>query len=367
MATPAPAHVSTSILRRRWKKFRSLKRGYYSLIILTSVYALSFLLPLLINNVPLVIRYNGDYHFPAFAQLVGLSHYHSPQEFGLGSTERAINYRELDEKFEADGGENFIIMPPYPYAPDEDFQVPGNGTFMKPFQSGDDGYPRFFGTDDRARDVFARMAYGLNVSLSFAILLATLEYLIGIPIGALSGYFGGKFDLFLQRFVEVWSTLPVLFIIIIIVSLFGTSFFLLLTLLLLVSWISIGLYVRAEFLRERSKDYVAAAVSIGVPTRKIILRHILPNSLVPIITFYPFAVVAGITSLVSLDFLGFGLPPGTPSWGEMFRLGIETLSQGNWWIIVAPMLAMFFTLTLTVFIGEGVREAFDPRTYSRLR
>jgi len=358
--------TSQSIFQRRWKKFKSLKRGYYSLIILVTVYALSFLLPLLVTNKALVVKYDGELYFPAFAELFGASSYHPSSQFGLAGDED-VDYRVLDDFLDSQGGDNWVLMPLYPYSPMEDISTTGNDKFLPPFTSGPTSPARLLGTDDRGRDVFARMVYGLNVSLSFALLLATLEYLIGIPIGAMSGYFGGWFDLLLQRFVEVWSTLPMLFVIIIVVSLTTPSFFLLLGLLLLVSWISIALYMRAEFLRERGRDYVAAAVSIGVPTRKIILRHIFPNSLVPVITFFPFAVVAGISSLVSLDFLGFGLPPGTPSWGEMFRLGIEYLSQNKWWLIVSPMLAMFITLTLTVFIGEGVREAFDPKVYSRLR
>lgn len=365
MSQKSPA-VSQSIFQRRWKKFKSLKRGYYSLIILVTVYALSFLLPLLVSNKALVVKYNGEYFFPAFAELVGISSYHPASMFGMEGNDD-VDYRKLDAALEAAGGDNWVLMPLYPYSPMEDISSDGNEKFLPPLTPGTISEARLLGTDDRGRDVFARMAYGLNVSLSFALLLATLEYLIGIPIGAMSGYFGGWFDLLLQRFVEIWSTLPMLFVIIIVVSLTTPNFFLLLGLLLIVSWISIALYMRAEFLRERGRDYVAAAVSIGVPTRTIILRHIFPNSLVPVITFYPFAVVAGISSLVSLDFLGFGLPPGTPSWGEMFRLGIEYLSQNKWWLIVSPMLAMFFTLTLTVFIGEGVREAFDPKVYSRLR
>lgn len=365
--TPVVGKKSQTILQRRWKKFKSIKRGYYSFIALIVVYALSFALPLLVSNKALVVHYNNNTYFPAVADLFGMSSFHSGQEFGESQQTSEANYRDLNEKWEADGSDNYIIMPLYPYGSQEDVSTNGNVKFMPPFEAMEGGSARILGTDDRGRDVFARMAYGLNVSLSFALLLALLEYCIGIPIGAISGYFGGKFDLILQRFVEIWGTLPTLFIIIIVVALTTPSFFLLLGLLLLVSWISIAMYIRAEVLRERNKDYVAAAVSIGVPTRKIILKHILPNSLVPIITFFPFAIVAGITSLVSLDFLGFGLPPGTPSWGEMFRLGVEYIGQNKWWLVLSPMTAMFLTLMLTVFVGEAVREAFDPKTFSRLR
>lgn len=345
-----------------------MKRGFYSLIILGTVYALSFLLPLLVSNKALVIHYQGSTYFPAVADLFGMASFHSGAEFGLPGRDGEADYRMLDAMFEEQGGDDYVVMPLYPYGPDEDISVAGNEKFLPPMTAGSQGSSaRLLGTDDRGRDVFVRMCYGLNVSLSFALLLAILEYCIGIPIGAVSGYFGGWFDIILQRIVEIWSTLPLLFIIIIVVSLIDASFPVLVGLLLLASWISIALYMRAEFLRERTKDYVAAAVSIGVPTRTILLKHIFPNTLVPVITFFPFAVVAGITSLVSLDYLGFGLPPGTPSWGDMLRIGTDNLSQNKWWLVVSPMTAMFMTLTLTVFIGEGVREAFDPKVYSRLR
>ncbi len=360
---PAPLSVN----QRRWRKFKTLRRGYYSFVILLVAYALSFLLPVLVNNKPVVVKYQGEWYFPAVADLFGIPAFHSGEQFGVIGETGECNYRLLESKFSSDGSDNFIIMPLYPYSPSEDINVAGNQKFLPPLTSVDGSTSRLLGTDDRGRDVFVRMAYGFNVSLSFALILALMEYLIGVPIGAMSGYFGGKFDLILQRFVEMWSTLPVLFLIIIVVSLTAPNFFLLLGLLVFVSWIGIALYMRAEFLRERSKDYVAAAISIGVPTHKVILKHILPNSLVPVITYFPFAIVAGISALVSLDFLGFGLPPGTPSWGEMFRLGIDYISQNKWWLVMSPMLAMFLTLSVAVFIGEAVREAFDPKTFSRLR
>jgi microcin C transport system permease protein len=360
---PKPA----SILQRRWKKFKSLKRGYYSLIIISTAYLISWLLPLLVNNTALVVQYQGTYHFPAFAELVGMSYFHPGKEFGIEGEEQEVNYRELQLVWSTTNSDNFIIMPPYPFGPIEDISKKGNTQFLAPFDSDGLGKVRLFGTDDRGRDVFARMAYGFNVSLSFALALVLLEYLIGIPLGMISGYRGGWFDTILQRFIEVWSTLPMLFVIIIVVSLTTPSFVLLLGLLSITLWIGICWLIRAEFLREKSKDYVAAAISIGVPTRKILLKHVLPNSLVPIITYFPFAIVAGIGALVSLDFLGFGLPPPTPSWGEMVSMGLKHITTNKWWLVAAPLSAMFFTLLLTVFVGESVREAFDPKVFSRLR
>ena len=362
----APTKPPT-LFQRRWAKFKGLKRGYYSLLIISTAYALSWLLPLLVNNTALIIRYEGDYYFPAVAELFGVSHFHAGKEFGLEGQESEVNYRDLRDAWESSSTDNFVVMPLYPYGPIEDITMAGNSQFLAPFETDGKGKPRIFGTDDRGRDVFARMAYGFNVSLSFALALVILEYFIGIPLGMISGYRGGWFDTILQRFIEIWSTLPTLFVIIIVVSLVTPSFFLLLGLLSITTWIGICWLIRAEFLREKSKDYVAAAVSIGVPTQKILLKHVLPNALVPIITYFPFAIVAGIGALVSLDFLGFGLPPPTPSWGEMVSLGLKYITTNKWWLVAAPLGAMFFTLLLTVFVGESVREAFDPKVFSRLR
>lgn len=363
----AKQEKSVTILQRRWKKFKSLKRGYYSLIAISSAYLISWFLPLLVNDTALVVKYQDSWHFPAFAELVGVSHFHAGKEFGVAGQENEANYRALNLQWEAEGSDNFIVMPMYPFGPIEDINVAGNMQYLSPFESDGLGSPRILGTDDRGRDVFSRMAYGFNVSLSFALALAFLEYLIGIPLGMMSGFKGGWFDTILQRFIEIWGTLPMLFIIIIVVSLTTPSFMLLLLLLSITSWIGICWLIRAEFLREKSKDYVAAAVSIGVPTRKILLRHIFPNSLVPIITYFPFTIVGGIGALVSLDFLGFGLPAPTPSWGEMVSLGLKQITTNKWWLVASPLAAMFVTLNLTVFIGEAVREAFDPKVFSRLR
>jgi microcin C transport system permease protein len=282
----------------------------------------------------------------------------------VGNTGEA-NYRELQAKWDDAGSDNFIIMPLYPFAPNEDVGVDGNESFVEPFAEDGGGRIRPFGTDDNGRDVLARMAYGFQVSMSFALLIAILEYLIGIPVGAVMGYFGGALDLVLQRIMEIWTALPFLFLIIIIVSFVTPTFSLLVFLLVIFSWLGIATQMRAQFYRERARDYVAAAVSIGVPTRTILLKHILPNTLVPIITFFPFALVGGISALVSLDYLGFGMPPPTPSWGQMISVGLSNITK--YWLVVVPFSAMFLTLTLVVFIGEGIREAFDPKVFSRLR
>ena len=223
----------------------------------------------------------------------------------------------------------------------------------------------WLGTDNTGRDVFARLCYAFNISISFALILTLINYVIGVLIGGTMGYFGGKFDLIFQRLIEVWSSLPMLFVIIILSSILKPSFLLLIGIYTLVNWISMTYLMRAEFYREKSRAYVAAALSMGQSNFKVMFKHILPNSLVPIITYFPFAVVAGITALVGLDYLGFGLSPPTPSWGQMLDVGLQNIRK--WWMVFAPVTAQFLTLLCIVFIGEGVREAFDPKVYSRLR
>lgn len=364
-----------SIQQRRWRKFRSLKRGYYSLVLLVVAYIVSFFLPLLVNNRALVVHYNGRTYFPAVRDLLDLpligqlggTPFIAGEELGQAENKSECNYRALKRQYEQEGKGNYVIMPLYPFGPIEDISVEGNEPFMPPLTRTVFGHLRLFGTDDRGRDVFARMAYGFQISFSFALLVATLSYLIGVPLGALMGYFGRWFDLLMQRFMEIWGSLPFLFLIIIVVSIVRPSFFVLVLLLVIFSWLGIAQQMRAQFYREKTRDYTAAAISIGVPTWRILLRHILPNSMVPIITFFPFAVVGDIGALVSLDFLGFGLAPPTPSWGEMVSIGMDNLTNGYWWLVLVPLGALFLTLMLVVFIGEAVRDAFDPKTFSRLR
>jgi microcin C transport system permease protein len=203
------------------------------------------------------------------------------------------------------------------------------------------------------------------ISISFAIILTIVNYFVGASLGALMGYLGGKFDLFFQRFIEIWGTMPFLYVVIIISSIVTPNFIWLVLILAMFGWIGMTYYLRAEFYREKSRDYVAAAISVGARNRTIVFKHILPNSLTPIITFFPFSLVGGISSLVGLDYLGFGLPAPTPSWGELVSQGLANIEK--WWLVLTPLLALFFTLLLVVFIGEAIREAFDPKVFSRLR
>jgi len=348
---------SESINQKRWKKFKSIKRGYYSFIIIIGLYILSFLLPLFVSSKALVVKYEENFYFPAFSSVIpGMNDYYDGTMFDQEDLGEA-NFRQLQKKW-ADS-ENWVIMPIYPFNPYEDITNNENRMYEAP------SLTHWFGTDNTGRDVFARMCYAFNISISFALVLTILNYCIGISVGGAMGYYGGKFDLFFQRLIEIWSSLPLLFVVIIMSSILTPSFFLLIFIYTLVNWIGLTYYIRAEFYREKSKDYVSAAISMGQSDAKIIFKHILPNSLVPVITYFPFALVAGISVLVSLDFLGFGLPPPTPSWGQILYVGISNISK--WWMVFAPVMAQFLTLLCIVFVGEAVREAFDPKIYSRLR
>jgi microcin C transport system permease protein len=354
---------SASIFRKRIRKFKTLKRGYYSFRLLLVAYILSFFLPVLINNKALAVYYGGEYYFPILS-------YHAASEFGMEAFGEP-DYRQLRRTLAEDGVEGWVLMPPYPYSATESMlDLPGSPPHAPSRE-------HILGTDDRGRDIFTRLAYGFNVSLTFALLVLLLSYVFGVLVGALLGYFGGKLDILGQRVIEIWSSLPFLYTIIIISSIIvpqyspgrnllaQQSFWLLIFILTLFDWMGITYYVRGEFYREKAKDYVGAAIAMGVSERAIMFRHILPNSLTPVVSFAPFAIVANITALVALDFLGFGLPAPTPSWGELIGQGVNHL--GDWWLILFPIAALFLTLLLIVFIGEAVREAFDPKEYSRLR
>jgi microcin C transport system permease protein len=331
--------------------------------LIVGAYVVSFLLPVLANSSALVVKYQGRYFFP-------IAKYYPASEFGLNEFGEP-NYRALKKSF-ADAGEgNWVLMPLYPYGPNESLLDLSESPPNPPSRE------HVLGTDDRGRDVLVRLAYGFNVSITFAILVTVVGLVIGVAIGSLLGYFGGRLDILGQRGIEIWSSLPFLYTIIIISSivvpiylpgrgpLFQPSFWLLVVILAAFDWMGITYYVRGEFYREKAKDYVGAAIATGMSAPGIIFGQILPNALTPVVSFAPFMVVASISALVALDFLGFGLPAPTPSWGELIGQGMENLTK--WWLVFYPLGALFLTLLLVVFIGEAVREAFDPKEYSRLR
>jgi microcin C transport system permease protein len=222
-----------------------------------------------------------------------------------------------------------------------------------------------FGLDGSGRDVFSRIVYATRIAMSFGLLLAVTATILGMTIGSIQGYFGGKVDICVQRFTEIWAAMPFLYIMVLVGAVFGRSFWLLLLVYGLFCWLGLSYYMRAEFLRLRNRPFVAAARCQGLTNARIIFRHILPNALTPIITLFPFLLVGAIGSLVSLDFLGFGLPPLTPSWGEL--LNQAQTYRWAWWLILFPSLAIFTVMFLTVMVGEGVRNAFDPKPFSKLQ
>ncbi|PYS52017.1 MAG: hypothetical protein DMG13_17230, partial [Acidobacteria bacterium] len=345
LAPPLPPRRSVSIFRKRVRKFKTLKRGYYSFVVLLAAYAISFVLPILINNKALIVHYHGKYYFPMMT-------YYPASEFGQNAFGEP-NYRDLKRELASGSNGDWVLMPVYPYSATESLlELPGS----PPHPPSRD---HIFGTDDRARDVFARLAYGLNVSLTFALFVLAISYVIGVFVGAMLGYCGGKLDILGQRVIEVWSSLPFLYTIIIVSSIIipiyipvrnliaQPSFWLLIAILTIFDWMGITYYVRGEFYREKAKDYVGAAIAMGVSEPAIMFKHILPNALTPVVSFAPFAIVANIEALVALDFLGFGLPAPTPSWGELISQGTNYLT--DWWLIFFPLAAVFVTLLLIVF------------------
>jgi microcin C transport system permease protein len=339
------------ITLRRFEKFKRMKRAYFSFWILLILYILSLFSNFLANDQPLIVRYHGKLFFP-------VAHFYAGNNFGLGATD-VPNYKELQKSkdFHKDKGD-VILFPPIPYGPNEALlELPGNPPTPPTLEN-------WLGTDDRGRDILTRLLYGYRISFSFALLITTVSMVFGVIMGALQGYIGGFFDLTMQRLIEIISALPFLYIVIIIGSSLGTSFVTLLIIFALFDWIGISFFIRSEFLKLRETQFVEAARALGVKNWKIMFRHILPNALTPIITFLPFDLIGAIFSLSALDYLGFGLPAPTPSWGELMHQGMGNLS--SYWLSLYPALALFIVLLLIAFVGEGIRDAFDPREYSKM-
>jgi microcin C transport system permease protein len=341
--------VSLSPNQQRWRRFRQNRLGYFSLIVFSCLFTLSLFAEVLSNDRPLIIHYHGSYYFPLF-------HDYPETTFG-GDFPTPADYLDpyIRDRFSRNG--NWAIYPPNVYS----FNT--INYFAKLPNPAPPNRENWLGTDDRGRDVLARALYGFRVSVLFGLALTAVGVLLGVLAGAIQGYFGGKVDLFFQRFSEIWGSLPELYLLLIFASIFQPSIGLLLLLLSLFGWLTLADYVRAEFLRNRQLDYVRSARALGLGNAKIMWRHILPNSLTPVITFLPFRMSVSITALTSLDFLGLGVPPSTPSLGELLAQGKDNLDA--WWIGVTAFSVLFVTLLLLVFIGEGLRDAFDTRKTRR--
>ena len=345
MTANAAAVKHSSPGQRAWRRFRDNRRGYVSLWVFSVLFALCLVAELLSNDKPLVIYYQGSYYFPVLKAY--------PETLFGGDFETEADYNDpyIETLLRRDA--NWVV-----YAPNRHSFSSINYYSDSP-NPAPPSRANLLGTDDRGRDVLARLLYGFRLSVLFAFALTAVGTFIGVLLGALQGYFGGKFDLWFQRFVEIWNSMPELYLLIIFASLFQPSILLLLILLSLFGWMGLADYVRAEFLRGRNMDYVRAARALGVSNRAIMWRHLLPNGMTPVITFLPFRISGSILALTSLDFLGLGVPPTTPSLGELLAQGKDSIDA--WWLSLTTFSVLVGTLVLLIFIGEALREALDTR------
>ena len=369
-AVPPSRHgLSLSPLnRRRWQNFKSNRRGYWSLWIFLTLFFISLFAEFIANDRPFLIKFDGHLYWPAFVS-------YSETTFG-GDFETAADYRDpYLQKLIADKG-GTIVWPLIRYSFDTHnldlpTPAPSKPTWMltedqcrevvvkKHLNSCRDLEYNWLGTDDQGRDVVARLIYGFRISVLFGLCLTIVSLIVGIAAGGVQGYFGGWLDLGFQRFIEVWTAIPSLYLLLIISSVLVPGFFVLLGILLLFSWVALVHLVRAEFLRGRNFEYIQAARALGVSNRTLIFRHLLPNAMVATMTFLPFIMASSVMTLTALDFLGFGLPPGSASLGEMLKQGKDNIQAP--WLGMTAFLTVATMLSLLIFIGEAVRDAFDPR------
>ena len=343
MNTPAPAQLSPA--RRAWLRFRNHRLGYVSLLLFAALFVLSLGAELLSNDKPLVVRYQGQWYFPVVQNL--------PETVFGGDFETATDYLDPFIQQQLGKGDNWALHAPNRYHH-------GTLDYFAPLPNPAPPSARnWLGTDDRGRDVLARLLYGFRISILFAMALTAIGVVLGIVTGALQGFFVGRTDLVFQRFIEIWSAMPELYLLIIFSAVFEPSVILLLVLLSLFGWMGLSDYVRAEFLRNRQLDYVKSARALGLSNWTIIWRHVLPNSMTPVVTFLPFRMSGAILALTSLDFLGLGVPPGTPSLGELLAQGKSNIDA--WWISLSTFGVLVVTLLLLTFMGDALRDALDPR------
>ena len=336
---------------KKIRRFKSIKRGYYSFIVITVMILISVFAEVLVNKRALIVHYQGKYYFPTYAPMT------PGTTFGLDYAYET-DYRELKRRFRDEGEGNWVLMPIVPYdAYENDLREDDYPPFPPSIKE-----RHYLGTDTVARDVVARLVYGFRIAIVFSLLLLLANYTIGISIGSAMGFWGGKFDLIFQRIIEIWSNIPVLYVIIIISSIVVPNLFMLILIMAFFGWIGMTWTMRTVTYKERAREYVLAARALGASNLRIIFKHIIPNTIAIIVTFAPFSVSAGIVALTSLDYLGFGLPPPTPSWGELLQQGWANLDA--WWIVGSVIAAMIVTLITVTFVGEAVREAFDPKLHT---
>lgn len=366
LVTGAPGRLSP-INQRRWENFRANRRGYWSFWIFMVLFGLSLCAEFIANDKPVLASYKGEILVPVLVN-------YPEEKFGgfLAETDYRSDY--IRDEINANG---WMIWPPIRYsyqtansniphsAPTAPFWLMNKAERCSGYPQGENdpgctlGNLNWLGTDDQARDVAARTIYGFRISVLFGLALTIASAIVGVTAGAVQGYFGGWTDLLLQRFIEIWSSMPVLYILLIIAAILPPGFFVLLGIMLLFSWVGFVGIVRAEFLRARNFEYVRAARALGVNNRTIMFRHLLPNAMVATLTFLPFILSGSITTLTSLDFLGFGMPPGSASLGELISQGKSNLQAP--WLGLTAFVVMSVMLSLLIFIGEAARDAFDPR------
>lgn len=337
------------LARDRWRRFCRIPRAYRSLWALGGAFVLSLFSDLIANDRPLCLTYGGRYFFPAFR------FYPETAFGGRYGTEPDYHALENDPAFRANRGR--MLFPPIPYGP-----IRSNLDRPDPPPHAP-SLRHWLGTDSIGRDVLARLIHGFRVCMLFALALVAVSAVLGIVIGGVQGYTGGRLDIIFQRVIEIWAALPFLYVLILLGSIYGRSFAILLCVTAAFQWIGLSYYMRGEFFRLRDQTFVVASRALGAGHRRIIFQQILPNALGPVITILPFTLIAGIGTLTALDFLGFGLPPPAPSWGELLQQGLKQLYCP--WIAFSAVAALFTTLMLASFIGEGAREVFDPRSKNR--
>ncbi len=344
-ASDSAASASLSPSRRAWLRFKRNRQGYWSLWLFCALVLVSLFAELVSNDKPLIVRYEGQTYFPMLRD-------YSEKTFG-GDFDTPTDYLDpfIQQRLSTDG--NWALYTLNRYGPNT------LNYFAKSPNPSAPTADNWLGTDDRGRDLLAQLLYGFRVSVLFGLALTATGVALGVVTGAIQGFFGGKTDLAFQRFIEIWGSMPELYLLIIFSAVFAPSIALLLILLSLFGWMGLSDYVRAEFLRNRQLDYVKAARALGVGNWHIIWRHILPNSLTPVVTFLPFRMSAAILALTSLDFLGLGVPPGTPSLGELLSQGKNSIDA--WWISLSTFAVLVVTLLLLTFMGDALRDALDPR------
>ena len=340
-----PAAIGRSPAARAWSRFKRNRLGLYSLVIFSALVVLSLFAEVLSNDKPLVVRYEGRTYWPLLQD-------YPETQFG-GDFHTPTDYLDpfIQQQLRKEG--NWLVFPPNHYGPNTINYFAKSPTPSAPSPD------NWLGTDDRGRDLLAQLLYGFRVSVLFGLALTAVGTVMGVLAGAIQGFFGGKVDLVFQRFTEIWSAMPTLYLLIIFSAVLAPSAALLLVLLSLFGWMALADYVRVEFLRNRQMDYVNSARALGVPSWKIMWRHILPNSMTPVVTFLPFQMSAAILTLTSLDFLGLGVPPGTPSLGELLSQGKNSIDA--WWISLSTFAVLVITLLLLTFMGDALRDALDPR------